>query len=83
MPYIKSDRKTVTKPFTVEYAKNAGELNFQITTLISEYLKYNGKQYQQLNDVLGALEGAKLEFNRRIVAPYENSKIAENGDVYE
>ena len=29
-----------------------------------------------------ALEGAKLEFYRRIVAPYEELKIKENGEVY-
>jgi hypothetical protein len=38
--------------------------------------------YQSINDVLGALEGAKLEFYRRIAAPYEDTKIQENGDVY-
>ncbi len=34
------------------------------------------------NAVVGALECAKLELYRRMVAPYENGKIAENGDVY-
>ncbi len=32
---------------------------------------------------MGALEGSKLEFYRRIAAPYENKKMKENGDVYE
>jgi len=32
--------------------------------------------------VLGALEGAKTEFIRRVITPYENKKCAENGDVY-
>ena len=36
-----------------------------------------------LDDVLGALEGAKLEFVRRVVVPYEERKMKENGDVYE
>jgi hypothetical protein len=34
------------------------------------------------NDVIGALECCKLELYRRMVAPYENTKIKENGDVY-
>jgi hypothetical protein len=38
--------------------------------------------YQRLNDALGALEGAKLEFYRRVVVPYEDWKMTENGDVY-
>lgn len=32
--------------------------------------------------VIGALEFALSEFKRRVVAPYEDGKIAENGDVY-
>jgi hypothetical protein len=34
-----------------------------------------------MNDVLGALHAAGLEFNRRIVAPYEDTKIEQNGDI--
>ncbi len=63
-------------------AENAGELNYCITLLIMDYYERTGGRYQQINDVLGALEGAKLEFYRRIVASYEDKKIKENGDVY-
>lgn len=59
-----------------------GELNFAITMLIVKYSLYNGKCYATINDILGALEGAKLEFYRRVVAPYEDEKIKQNGDVY-
>jgi hypothetical protein len=62
--------------------RNAGELNYLITSLILAYFEEHGGRYQQINDVLGALEGAKLEFYRRLAAPYEDTKIAENGDVY-
>jgi hypothetical protein len=31
---------------------------------------------------VGALEQAKDEFRRRVVHPYEDLKIKENGDVY-
>lgn len=58
-----------------------GQLNYLITTLCNEYLKHNGTNYQHLNDVVGALEGAKLEFYRRTVVPYEDSKLHTNGDV--
>lgn len=33
-------------------------------------------------EIGGAIECAKLEFYRRVAAPYEDKKIAENGDVY-
>jgi hypothetical protein len=80
MPYItekarQSDHMLSYEPHT------AGELNFIITTFIRDYYLAN-PCYQSVNDIVGALEGAKLEFYRRIAAPYEDSKIMENGDVY-
>ena len=68
--------------------KSPGELNQIISSLIDEYIKYHtityGREltYVMLNDILGALEGAKLEFYRRIVVPYENLQCSRNGDVY-
>lgn len=79
MPYIKDGRESLAK--RAAQAANAGELNFQITILLIEYFKTHGR-YQAINDILGALEGAKLEFYRRVAAPYEDKKILENGDVY-
>lgn len=31
---------------------------------------------------VGAIECAKMEFARRVIFPYEDRKISENGDVY-
>jgi len=59
----------------------AGELNYVITTIIRDYYD-KSPSYQSINDVVGALEGAKLEFYRRVAAPYEDNKIILNGDVY-
>jgi hypothetical protein len=81
MPYITPIRREFINTFT-ELAQNVGELNYCFTMEIKAYLRTKGISYQTFNDILGALEGAKLEFNRRIVAPYEDIKIKENGDVY-
>lgn len=59
-----------------------GELNFALTLEAIAYVDRNGKSYRVLNDVLGAFEAAKLEFYRRVVAPYEDDKCEQNGDVY-
>jgi hypothetical protein len=75
MPYVKPEQRT-------NEIKNPGELNYQVTCLIKKYFEDKELNYQHINDVVGALEGAKLEFYRRIVAPYEDIKINENGDVY-
>jgi len=62
--------------------ETAGELNFALTLLVAEYIQRKGLNYQNINDVMGALEGAKAEFYRRVAAPYEDTKIQQNGDVY-
>lgn len=77
MPYIRQDlRDTCVIPNT------PGELNYLITRLLLEYCEKHGQCYSTYNDCLGALTGAQLEFYRRVVAPYEDQKIKENGDVY-
>ena len=86
MPYIKPHERVLLSVHNDDNqqddAKTPGQLNFQITELIKLYFKQH-RDYQGINDILGALEGAKLEFYRRIAAPYEYSKIIENGDVYD
>ena len=63
-------------------ANSPGEMNYIITTILTKYLLKHGKSYQTYNDLIGVLECAKLELYRRMVAPYEDIKIKENGDVY-
>ena len=65
MPYIKSDRRDELA--VGNYPKTAGELNYEVTQKIIEYLVTHDLGYQTINDVVGALEGAKLEFYRRVV----------------
>lgn len=81
MPYIAETLREKVSPIGYP-AHTVGELNFQITMIILGYVKHWGLSYSHINDVLGALEGAKLEFYRRVAVPYENQKIEDNGDVY-
>jgi len=84
MPYIKKeDRQRLDLGGSNEHRpQTPGELNFVITKLIVKYLQDAKLNYQHINDVLGALEGAKMEFYRRVVVPYEDMKCDQNGDVY-
>lgn len=82
MPYIKQERR-VDISLKGDEPATPGELNYGITSLCAAYWDGGTKSYQTLNDIIGALEAAKLEFYRRIVVPYENSKMTENGDVYD
>ena len=80
MPYIPQSQRRLSKRLGV--VRNPAELNYQFTLLMNRYLVHNGVNYQAVNDIVGALECAKLELYRRIAAPYEDKKCRENGDVY-
>lgn len=87
MPYIKQEDREHFLPFESAFNEvrinTAGELNYLLTLLVQQYLHQNGHNYAHMNDVIGALEACKLELYRRLVAPYENTKIESNGDCYE
>ena len=81
MPYItKMNRERIND--NVKEPETAGELNYAITMLCNDFIRDQGKRYDSINAVIGVLECAKLEFYRRLAAPYEDQKIEENGDVY-
>jgi hypothetical protein len=84
LPYIEQERREEIQPLISplgEAIATAGELNFTITKLIHKWVKDYGECYDAYDLVIGALECAKLELYRRKVAPYEDKKILENGDV--
>lgn len=80
MPYIDKTRRA--ELFYAPKPEGPGELNYMITSLVVDYYDSRNFDYQVINDIIGALEGAKLEFYRRIAAPYEDRKRDENGEVY-
>ena len=82
MPYITEHIRKDLKDEPTRDPQSAGELNYTLSKVCDEYLHLNGVCYQSFNDIIGALEGAKLEIYRRLCAGYEDQKIKENGDVY-
>lgn len=82
MPYISSEQRS--ELFTnLRKKKTSGELSYLLALVIATFLKDSGPlNYQTLNDVLGALEGTKLEFIRNVLVPYERTKQQVNGDVW-
>ena len=80
MPYIKQERRDAIAGG--DAPKDAGELNFALTNIVDRYLQNRGLRYVHINEAVGALECAKLEFYRRIAVPYEDQKMKESGDVY-
>ena len=83
MPYIAQDRRDKLHLVGAEPPADAGELNFCITKMLIRYFQQNtAGNYAGINEIMGAVECAKLEFYRRVAAPYEDGKISQNGDVY-
>jgi len=87
MPYIKREqRKKWEKPLKevkkltdkIDTFDIDGELNYFITSILKQ--TYSPK-YFNYNKAMGLLECIKQEYYRRVVAPYEDLKIIENGDL--
>ena len=87
MPYIKPENRrkyekvlkeltSILKALPAEEVD--GELNYVITKMLKEIYPL---RYFHINKAVGVLECAKLEFYRRVAAPYEDTKIKESGDV--
>lgn len=89
MPYIKPElRERLREPLkglaTVLAELSDMELDGAFNYCVSKLLilMYGSKSYRQLQRALGLMEAIKLEYYRRVAAPYEDVKIRENGDVY-
>lgn len=85
MPYISQEDRKDFEYFRQVVKEveptTAGEVQYMIAIITAEFMKNSDYRYQDMNNVMGALNGANLEFYRRYVAPYEDECIAKNGDV--
>jgi len=87
MPYIKPEnrkkyekvlRELVDIMKTLPPEEVDGELNYVVTKILKDVYPL---RYFHINKAVGVLECIKLEFYRRVAAPYEDLKIKESGDV--
>jgi hypothetical protein len=88
MPYItRKDRKqyqeilsSLAEIIPQDRMQRPGHMNYIVSLLIE---KVYGKEmrYADHNEVMGFLNCIALEFYRRKTAPYEDLKIAEEGDL--
>lgn len=92
MPYINKSKRVVLDPAIDQVLNNLrelecdddknnmeGNINYLFTRILHHV--YPGTSYREVNDVVGVLECCKLEYYRRIAAPYETQKAFENKDV--
>ncbi len=87
MPYIKPERRPAIDELVnplIDHLKSLpvedqdGAFNYAVTKVIKHVYP---QKYFHLNRALGVLTAITHEVYRRIVGPYEETKIAEHGDV--
>ena len=87
MPYIPQDKRSnIDEHVTpiVDYIKSLpvekqdGALNYAVTRMLNDIY---GSKYFDYNRAMGVVSNIQSEFFRRKVAPYEDTKIQENGDI--
>jgi len=61
--------------------KRKGFLNYVLSRIALSQLKGNGISYQNISDVIAALNDAAEEIRRRVLNPYEDKAIEVNGDL--
>jgi hypothetical protein len=63
-----------------EYGYVAGHVTYVLYMIVARWFKLE-PSYNTICKIRGCLIGTLAEFDRRIAAPYEDTKIRENGDV--
>jgi hypothetical protein len=86
MPYIPKvirERLDTKIEFLADDIQTVGDINYVISRIIGMFLLRSGISYHVMSGILGTLHAAANEFYARIIRPYEDTKITENGDVHE
>ena len=82
MPYIKQDRRDeldgIVDLMNEMDVEADGDLNYILFKYCKKHVRPSYKNYR---DFCGELSECVAEIRRRLVAPYEDKKIMENGDV--
>lgn len=86
MPYTEIKDRTPEMSMAIdvliEQIKNKGDLNYTICQLVGFLiLKTGGMGYTNISNWIDGVHGAERELTRRLLNPYEDKKIEENGDV--
>jgi len=84
VPYIPPERRKIFDRVLEECArdiKSEGELNYCTYKLSCLVVQRTGESYANLSMCSSAMEHAKMEWYRRKLAPYEDEKIKQHGDI--
>jgi len=84
MPYIKSHLKKEMADAINDlfmFVESKGDLNYLICEIVGKFILETGISYRNISEKIDAVHDAEAELRRRLLNPYEDIKIEENGDV--
>lgn len=96
MPYIRKDLREKVNPEIINLANKIcdtyeeeadmnrtlpGLMNYTISQMIEYVYPVKDCGYKEFNEIMGFLECLKMEYYRKMVAPYENYKEKQNGPI--
>lgn len=82
MPYIEQkERPQFEEGLEKLNPKTKGQLTYIFCMIVMKYVLSKKESYTNYSDALGALSDTDAEVRRRWLFPYEDKKIAENGDI--
>lgn len=90
MPYLKKYEKDAIDDNALDLYKKlsdmkpdelAGAVNYLNFKILKQWIALNGKKYWIFALFCGTMLMSIFEIYRRLVAPYEDEKIKQNGDV--
>jgi len=82
MPYIKQDERKKLEKILKLMKKLEIKANGDLNYILFTYCKRNiSLSYNNLKNYLGELNQTISEIERKILGPYEDQKIKENGDI--
>lgn len=77
---LKSNHGNTAEAQMLNLTEDAGKLNYVCTRLALAVM--GQPKYWKIALISGVLSNVASEFYRKLAIPYEDKKIAENGDVY-
>jgi len=85
MPYIKDKDKHEMSDHIEQllmFIETKGDLNYAICEMVGRLILDGDKlSYTKISEWIDAVHDAETELRRRILTPYEVTKMLENGDV--
>jgi len=82
MPYIKPEHRPFMDEIVEEMANKSVHVDGDLNYILYKFCKYHVKpSYNNYKNFIGELRQCAAEIERRILGPYEDVKIEENGDV--